>query len=120
FSLLLAQSDAGEFRISEKAERDLPAGRNMTTTSEVVTNHAEIVNADVGKLRAACYLADCPNAGCRRLKPLIDLHVSALCQLDAGKLQGQPLCVRSAACRNQDMTALQRFLHAILLQNDFY
>jgi len=47
----------------------------MATASErFVTDHTEIVNANVGKLRAACYLADCPK---RRvavvLKPLIDL-----------------------------------------------
>ena len=59
----------------------------MVTASKVVTDHTKIVNANVGKLRAACYLADCPNAGCRRLKPLIDLHVSAICQFDTGKLQ---------------------------------
>jgi len=38
-------------------------------TGEVVTNHAEVVNAHVGELRASRYFADCPNPGavvCRR------------------------------------------------------
>ena len=67
FSLFLTQADAGEFRIREKAERDLPASRHMVTAREVVADHPEIINANVGKLRAASYLTDCPNAGCGRL-----------------------------------------------------
>lgn len=35
----------------------------MVTASEAVTDHTKIVNANVGELRAACYLADRPDAG---------------------------------------------------------
>jgi hypothetical protein len=47
-------------------------------------NHAEIVNANMSKLRAACYLADRPNAGRRGLEPFIHFDVSSIGQFNAG------------------------------------
>lgn len=42
----------------------LPSSRRHAfTASHAVINHAEIVNANMGKLRAACYLSDRPNPG---------------------------------------------------------
>src|SRR5215813_12570042 len=78
----------------------------------------EIVNADVGELRAARYLADRPNAGCRRLQAFIDFDVSTVGQLDAGQLQPKSLGVRSAACRHQHVTALQDLLRPIVLDDE--
>src|SRR6266478_4215589 len=68
--------------------------------------------ANVGKLRAACYLADRPNSGRCRLKPLIDLHISTIREFHTGQLQSHTLCVRSAAQCNQQMSALERDLHS--------
>ena len=75
----------------KQAEWNLPASRHTVTTGETSNQHTEIVNADMGKVRTTCYIADCPNTGCRRLKPLIDLHVSTVRQFDAGKLQSDTL-----------------------------
>jgi len=64
---------------------NLPAGGRVVSAVEVVMHDTEIATLNVGKLGAACYLADRPNTGCGRLKALIDLHVSTICQFDAGQ-----------------------------------
>src|SRR5215510_3083671 len=48
---LFAQPNAREFRIGEKAERNLPAGRDALATMNAVMDYAEIVDANVRELR---------------------------------------------------------------------
>src|SRR5262245_56613819 len=74
----------------------------------------------MSKLGATRYLAQRPNTGCRCLKPLIDLHVSPIRQFDASQFQSNICCVRSTARCDQQMTALQRRVHAILFDKNSY
>lgn len=103
--LRFTEPDAGEFGIGKQAIWNLPAGRHTVAARQVGMHHAEIVQADVGELRAAGNFADGPNAGCRRLKALVDLDVTTIGQIDARQLQAEPLGVGSAAGRNQNMAA---------------
>src|SRR5207253_2499748 len=74
--VVLTESHAGQFRVREQAIRHVPARRHTVNADEVVMHDTEIVHADVGKLRAACHLADRPHAGRGRLQALVDLDVS--------------------------------------------
>ena len=117
---LLTHPDASEFRIGEKAEGNLPPGGHMVAAVDVVAHHVGIVNADVRKLRAACYFADGPNARRGGFQPFVDLDIAAIGELHAGQLQAQPFRIRSAARRNQQVTALDGFLYCVLFENDFH
>src|SRR5258706_8515520 len=110
----------GEFGVREHAERNLPARRHAVPTIEVVTHYPEIVDANVGKLRTSCHLADGPNAGRGCLQAFVDLHVSAICQFDARQLQANSVCVWNAARCNQQVTALHHALRSILFEGDSY
>jgi hypothetical protein len=91
----------------------------VVTAGKIVTEHSEIIERDVGKLRAAGHLAERPNAGRSRLKPLIDLYVSTICQLDTCQFQSNAFRVRNAARCNEKMTALQCLIDAVLRDRDF-
>ena len=80
----------------------------------------EIIHANVSKLRAARYLADRPNAWCSRCQPLIYFDVTAIGQLNAGQFQSYPFGVRSPPSGDQQMTTLQRFFLATLLDRQRY
>ena len=67
----------------------MPAGRNVVTASDIVSEDTKVVLADVGVLWAARYFTDRPNTGRRRLKPLINLHVPTIGQLDTGQFQSR-------------------------------
>ena len=71
FSLIHAY--ARKFRVGKKGVRDLPARCNVVATCEVVTNYAEVVNANVCELRAPRCFTDGPNTGRGCLKPFVDL-----------------------------------------------
>src|SRR5882757_3122341 len=81
-------------------------------------DYAEVVDADVRELRAACDLADRPDAGRGGLQPLVDLDVSPVSELNAGQFQVESFGVRLAARGDQYMTTLQDFLNSILLDDD--
>src|SRR5215467_16229830 len=100
-SLLLAEADTGKLGVDEYTEWNLPAACHMVPAVDIVANDLEIVEADVSELRPACYVADGPDSSGGRLKPLIDLHVSIACELDAGQLQSYAVCVRRAPRRRQ-------------------
>src|SRR5437588_9366560 len=78
-------------------------------------NYAEIVDADVGKLRATRDLADRPDARRGGLQPLVDIDVSPVGELNAGEFQAESFGVRIAARGDQYMTTLQDLLNSILL-----
>jgi len=106
FRFLLAQSDAREFWIGEKAKRNLPARGYVVAASQVVANDAEIVDADVCELRAARHFSDGPDAGRGGLQAVVDLDISAIGEFDAGQFQAESFGVRIAACGNSYMTTL--------------
>src|ERR1700686_5464603 len=81
-------------------------------------DYAEIVDADVRELWATCDLTDRPDAGRGGLKPLVDLDVSPVGELNAGQFQAQSFGVRIAACGDQYMTTLWDFFDSILLDDD--
>src|SRR5690242_4435888 len=81
-------------------------------------DYAEIVDADMGELRASCDLANRPHPGCGGLEPLVDLDVAPVGQLNAGQFQAKSFGVRFAACGNQYMASLQDFLNTVLLDDD--
>src|SRR5580692_9856104 len=81
-------------------------------------DYAEIVDTDVRELRAACDLADRPDAGRGGLQPFVDLDVSSVGELNAGQFQAESFGVRMAACGDQYMTTLYDFLNSILLDDD--
>jgi hypothetical protein len=84
FRFRLAQPDTGKFGIREHAGRNLPAGRNVVTATEIIPKYSKIIERDVRKLRTACNLAESPDALRCRFKPLIDLYISAVCELNTG------------------------------------
>ena len=51
--LLLGHSNACEFGVREDAERHLPAGGHMISAEQIVADNAEVVVANVRKLRAS-------------------------------------------------------------------
>src|SRR5215469_2128198 len=114
----LAEADAGELAISKQAVRNLSPRRDALAASDVGMRHTEIVNADVCELWASCNLADRPNAGRRCLQSLVDLNVSSVRKLDSGQLQPKSLSVRTAACRDEQVTARQDFLDSTLVDGN--
>src|SRR6266436_9607691 len=83
-------------------------------------DYAEIVDADVRKLRATRDLADRPDAGRGSLQPFVDLDVSPVGELNACQFQAEPFGVRVAPRGHQYVTTLQDFLISILLDDDTY
>src|SRR4029077_14248819 len=79
-------------------------------------DNAEIVDADVRELRAACDLADRPHSRRCRLQTVVDLDVSPLGELNAGQLQSKSLGVWSASCRDKQVSTRQRLLGSILFE----
>src|SRR6266436_7672345 len=77
-------------------------------------DYAEIVDADVRKLRATCDLADRPDAGRGGLQPLVDLDVSPVGDFNAGQFQAESFGVWSAPCRDKQVSTRQRLIGSIL------
>ena len=63
-------------------------------------DYAEIVDADVREQRPPCDLADRPDARRGGLKPLVDLDVSPIGELNAGQIEAKSFG-RIAACGDQ-------------------
>src|SRR5262249_13948694 len=70
--------------------------------------------------RTACDLADCPNARRGCLQSIVDLDESLVGQFNPGQLQPEPFCIRSAACRDEQMAALKDLFDPTLLDDDLY
>src|ERR1700730_8677991 len=119
-SLFLAETYACQLWVGEHTEWHLPAGRNVVPAGDVVADHPEIVKTDVSEHRSARYIADSPNSRRGCLKPLIDLHVSVPCQLDAGHLQADILGVWSATRRDKQMGTFYCFLPAAVSEHNLY
>ena len=61
--LVRFRPDSGEFWIGKQTIWNLPVRRYTLASGEIRMDYAKVVNADVRELRAACNLADRPNAG---------------------------------------------------------
>src|ERR1700757_432710 len=81
-------------------------------------DYAEIVDADVRELRAACDLTDRPNAGRGGLQPLVDLDVSTVGELNAGQFQAESFGVWSAPGCDKQVSTRQRFIGSILFEHN--
>src|ERR1700756_4776449 len=81
-------------------------------------DYAEIVNADVRELRAACDLTDRPNAGRGGLQSLVDLDVSTVGEFNAGQFQAKSFGVGNAPCRHKQVSTRQRFIGSILFEHN--
>jgi hypothetical protein len=62
FCFLLTKSEAGEFRIGKKTERDLSSCGHAFAAGKTGMHHTKVVNADMCELRTAGYFADGSNA----------------------------------------------------------
>jgi len=81
---LFTQPDAGKLRVGKQAKRNLPSRGHAFAAGDAGMDHAKVVEANVGKLRAARHLADRPNPGRSSLQPLVYLNVSSIGEFDAG------------------------------------
>jgi len=95
--LRLVAADPGQFRIGEHAEGDQAVPGGPAAAIQVVPYHAEVVESDMGELRAAGALAHRPYAGRGRGQVLIDLDVAGLGPLHSGSFQPDTSGVRGAA-----------------------
>ena len=75
----------------------MPAGGDAIAAADVVVDHPEIVNADVGELRTAGDLTDGPNTGRRCLQPFIRLDIAVIPELDPREFEPDAAGIRSAA-----------------------
>src|SRR5262249_5214038 len=97
------ESDVSQLRVREQAVRNEAVACAATAARQVVPDDAEVVRGDVGELRAAGTLADCPDAWRARLEPIVDADVAARLQLDAGQFEPDAVGVGSAPDRDQDI-----------------
>src|SRR5580658_3955777 len=86
----------------------------MIAAGEIVMNHAEIVDADMRELRAAGHFADGPHAGRGRLQAFVDLDISTVSERDARGFEPEPRGVRSAARRDEQVSAFDGLLRTFL------
>jgi hypothetical protein len=89
--VFLAESDAGQGRIGEHTVGDLAARARTTATRQFLPDDPEIVDRDMGELRATSAFAEGPDAGCAGLQPLIHLYEAAFGDADLGFLKPIPL-----------------------------
>jgi hypothetical protein len=66
-----------ELGVGEDAGGDLASSGGAVAASEVVAHDAEVVEGDVSEERAACAIAESPNAGGGSLEAVIDLDEAA-------------------------------------------
>jgi hypothetical protein len=105
-----AQSDTGEWRVSEHAVRNQTITRAAVPSGQIGLDDPKVVDGDVRELRAAGAFPNGPDIGRGRLQPLIDANVATTLQLDAGLLEPDPGSVRNAPRGNQDVAALDLLL----------
>src|SRR5260370_10637872 len=91
----------------EKKERYQAIARVSRATVKVSLDNAEVVLGDVCELRAACALAQSPDAGRRRFEPFVHLNVSTLVQGHAGFVQPDVLRIGNSANGDKDIATFQ-------------
>jgi hypothetical protein len=101
-----AQSHVRERRIGKHAIGHEPIARAALFSGQVVPDDAEVVPGDMSELRAAGAVTHGPHVGRGGLQPLIDANVTASIQHDPGVLEPDPLRVRNASRRDQEMAAV--------------
>ena len=99
----LAKADPCQLRIGEHRERHLSPGGDAGPAAKVCAQNAEVVEGDVGELRAAGYLATSPYAFGRGAQVFIHGDIAAVCGLYAGELQAQSFCIGCPAGGDEEM-----------------
>ena len=100
--------DSRYFRIGEKTERYQAIARVSRATVKVGLYNAEVVLRDMRELRAACALAQSPDAGRRSFEAFVHLNVSTGVQGYAGFVQPDVRRVRNSASGHKDIAPLQK------------
>src|SRR6516165_11561813 len=106
----LAQSYAGEGRISEHAIWYQPIAGAAISTCEVVTYDSKIVFRYVRELWTASAFPDGPHIWRACLQFAVDANVAAPVQFNAGLLQSNSGSIRNAASRDQDVASFNVLL----------
>src|ERR1700730_11003796 len=96
------------FRIREKTERYQAIARISRATVKVSLDNAEVVLRDVRELRAACALAQSPDAGRGRFEAFVHLDVSTRVQGHAGLVQPDVLRIGNSANGDKDIAPFQK------------
>lgn len=110
FRFALAQSYAGEGRISEHAIWYQPIAGAAISTCEVVTYDSKIVFRYVRELWTAGAFPDGPYVWRSCLQSAIDANVTAAVLLNTGLLQSNSGGIRNAASGDQDVAAVNVLL----------
>src|SRR4029077_13575047 len=100
--------DSRYFRIGEKTERYQAVVRASRATVEVGVNDTEVVFRDMRELRAACTLAQSPDARRRGFEAFIHLNVSTGVQGYAGFVQPDVLRIGNPARGDKDIAPFQK------------
>ena len=61
--LRFIKTDPGKLGVGEHAERHLSSGRHSMTTRQVVPHNSEVIEDNMGKVRAASAISDRPDTG---------------------------------------------------------
>src|SRR6516165_11715024 len=110
FRFAFAQPDASERRIREHAIRNQPIAGATISSRQVVTYDSKIVFGYVRELWTASAFPDGPYVWRACLQSAIDANVTAPVQFNAGLLQSNSGCIRSAASRDQDVASVNALL----------
>src|SRR5690606_6022433 len=104
------QADPAQFGIGEHAEGDESVARRPGAACQVVPNDPEVIERDVGELRATRTIAQRPDVGRSRLEALIHDDIAALIKLDSAETSVQFVCIRRPSCGDQEIGSLDRLL----------
>ena len=108
FRFRFAQTDSRKLRVREHAERHKPIARGAATAVQVVSDHAEIIERDVSKLRTARAIPHRPHPRRGGVQSLVDFDVATRIQLDSGRFEPDLLRVRSPSNRDQQVATFYR------------
>jgi len=114
FGFGFAESDVGQFGIGEDAGGHLTSGGDAVVAGKVVADDAEVVEGDMGEVRTAGTVSDCPDTGGCGLKFFVDTDVAVGGSLYAGGFEPNVVGVWCAAGGNEEMSAFDDDVCAVL------
>lgn len=100
-----AQSDPRQRRVGVQAIGNQPVVAASSAAGQIVANYPEVVERHVRELRAARTVADRPDISRARLESIVRRDKPSRVELDSGEVEADPLGVRDASGRNQDVAA---------------
>src|SRR4029077_10812472 len=98
---------SGQFGIGEHAERHQTILSRAIAAVEVVMHDAEIVESDMGKLRAAGAIAHRPDMVGGSLPSLVHLNITVLVEFDSGLLESDSVGVCRPASSDEQIGAFE-------------